>query len=97
MMARKTLAVVAALASLAFAAPAFAQDINVYSMDETCRTDPAYEQHCFVLPESYGPSITLGEFVQGNENLMKYIIEFNGWHGATTDLVIPAGVYFRAA
>ncbi len=105
MMARNTLAVVAALTSLAFAAPAFAEDVNIRSMDEACRTDPTLAGHCHIIPASYAESMTLWEISQefaapfgGNpERVMARLIAYNQWSGATRDTVIPAGVAFRAA
>ena len=79
--------------------------IDVYSMHETCQTDPAYQGRCFTLPASYAPSITLREYAEASAKphggdpqiLIDAVIHFNGWYGATGDLVIPAGVAFRTA
>jgi len=80
-------------------------EIDFSIMDEKCRTDPALEGRCFTLPVSYASSITLWEYAVSKaaphggdpELMMNHIIELNNWHGATGDLVIPAGVAFRGA
>jgi len=100
---KNTLAVLAAITSLAFGSAAVADDINVRSMHNACRTDPALQGKCFTLPSSYASSITLWEYAElraaphgmDPSILVEFFIRFNGWYGATRDLEIPAGVSFR--
>ena len=96
----------AALAALALnAAPAAAEDINIRSMDQACRTDPALQGRCFVPPAGHSYSGTIWEvaldFSRSTgtppEVIFEILVNNNGWHGATPETVIPAGTAFRTA
>jgi len=95
------LVVVAALTI--FASSALADDVNIRSMDEPCRTDATLQGHCFIPPADHAVDMTLMEFAQelampfGDDpnRVMNQLIHYNQWHGASADTVIPAGTAFR--
>ena len=103
-MTRIALAALAAL-TLSFAAPVSAQEINIRSMDQACRTDPALQDRCFVPPAGHSYNGTIGEFVEvtaetigvSPEVIFTMLVTYNGWDGATYDTIIPAGTAFRTA
>ena len=89
-MTRNTLAVLAALTSLALAAPAAADPFEVSK--QRCIESGKMESSCITMPSA---NLTIGAFMEEIGYTIERVRELNGWgEEVTPETVVPAGGTF---